>query len=256
MAFNVLVNGQTVSLALNSDEFFNTGEGRIRVFNNGTAVITNAEVVVTVPAGITISGSTPTQGVFLVDTWTIGTINPGTPANDEFLDLEFTITDETLAPFVITYVLTHDDTPDDTSTDNAGERTISGISCSTFLACVCSSDVSAIRTIDEDDDIALTDGTVLVIADSEEEASDVTLTLPLAADAYSATDEVSGCGRKFTIKVLHNDGGNNSVFLSAQVGEVIVNDTTIAGASQTVELTELGSSIKVQSDGVNWYIIT
>lgn len=158
MAINILTNGQTVTLSSNSDEFFATGEGRIRVFNTGTGQATGVEVIVSLSAGITINGDTPTAGTFAVDTWSLATLDPcSTPdcnGEEEFLDLSFLVTDDSLQPYTITYTVTHDDSPDDVLADNAGSRTIGGISCSSFTDCV--EDSAEFTTVSDTDSIDLT----------------------------------------------------------------------------------------------------
>lgn len=124
---NVFGNGTIVCLSTESTEL-----QPIRVTNTGGNVITNMVLTVIIPAGLTYESHTASAGTFDgVDTWTIASIGVGNTAT---LDLCFTVTDDTLGPWEITYTAVHDDSADAVA-DDASERNITGFACSEFENC-------------------------------------------------------------------------------------------------------------------------
>lgn len=259
---NVFGNGSVLCLSQHSSEYldptFNPDlyalypdEGRIIARNTGAQNTTNNVVTVVIPAGLTYFSHSATQGVYNSGTgeWAVGTLTPG---QDEFLEICFTVTDDTLKPYEITYTLVHDDQPDQIPPDDAASRTIDGLTCSQFGDCViltCGPEKKPIITVTEDYVIDLdTDGIILI--DASAVGVDVTVTLPAAADAFDAT-----CGNIYTITLLDDNAGGNTVTLSADVGEVIVHMTIPASAVQTFVFSSVGESITVVSNGTFWKTI-
>lgn len=245
---NIIVNGAVVTLDLHSNEALAGGEGRVRVYNDGDNDATGVIATFTIPAGGTVTGNTPTAGAYAAGVWTIGNLASGA---EEFLDLEFTISDDTLRPYVFTWVVTHDDSPDDDSTDNDGTRTIDGIPCSVLTACVngaiaaqCGVERGPIKTVIED---YIVDENADRTIEADATAEAIVITLPLAADAF-----VDGCGKIFTVAAKDI---TNPVTVSAQVGEVIVVNTTVGAAAQTFGLTSVAQALTVQSNGTYWRAI-
>jgi hypothetical protein len=129
---NILVNGEAVCLLTHSTE-----QASFEVFNSGTASLTNVEVAINIPAGLTVLSNTPSQGSYAAGVWNVGTLTTSQNAdNPETLELCFTVTDDSLSPFTITATLTHDDMPDDVDSDNVATREIAGFRCSEFAPCV------------------------------------------------------------------------------------------------------------------------
>lgn len=125
---NVFGNGTVVCLSTESTELL-----PIRVNNTGGQVITNMILTVNIPDGLAYESHTASTGTFDgVDTWTIASIGVG---NSATLDICFTVTDDTLGPWEITYTAVHDASADSIPTDDAAERNVTGFACSEFENC-------------------------------------------------------------------------------------------------------------------------
>lgn len=125
---NFFGNGTVLCTAEDSNEL-----QPIRITNTGGQILTNIEVIVTIPAGLEYDSDTPSSGTFddITSTWSIASLGVGNTAT---LDLCLTVTDDTEAPWELTYVATHDDSQDSVLDDEA-ERNFEGFACSEFDNC-------------------------------------------------------------------------------------------------------------------------
>ena len=143
----VIGNGEALTLSANAVNCTSGADGVITVTNNGASNATNVSVTITIPPGGTITNDTPSQGSYLAGVWTVGTL---TPSQSETLDLEFTVSDDTLLPFDFTYTVTHDDAPDNVLTNDSNCRRIDGISCTDLQGCGDTNLATADATADAD----------------------------------------------------------------------------------------------------------
>jgi hypothetical protein len=135
---NIFGNGTIVSLSTESNEL-----QPITIRNTGGQILPDIEITVTIPAGLTYSAHTASTGTYddITSIWTVPALGIGNTAT---LDIDFEITDDTTAPWVITYVGVHATNPDAVITDDNASRTIEGLACSEFENC------ENIPKIDED----------------------------------------------------------------------------------------------------------
>lgn len=250
----IIGNGDVVCLSVESTAAQAGNEGRIRAYNNGAGNITGATVQVIIPAGLIYDSHVASAGTSYdsgTGIWTLPDPFPfGSPANDEFLDICLQVTDDSLSPYVVSYTLTHDDDPDATA-DNTATKTFDWLACSELANCfsaACITQKTPIKAVSDltYNIVAGVDATI----EADGSLNNVTINLPLAASAYVATSETEGCGDIYTIKAINID---NTVTLSAQVGEVIVNLTD--PPVQTIVYAVFGESFTVQSDGTQWIVI-
>lgn len=135
---NIISNGSIFCLSSASTPIEGVIDLRIPAFNNGAITVTNVVVTVTLPPGLAFSTDSPTQGTFddLTGEWTVGSLTTAQDEdNAEYLDLCLEVTDDTEAPFEITWVLTCTECPDQNTANDTGSRTIEGFSCSEFGEC-------------------------------------------------------------------------------------------------------------------------
>lgn len=135
---NVISNGGTVCLSTHSTPIVGVDPLTIPIFNSGEANVTDVEVTVTIPAGLVYDSDTASQGTFddITNIWSVGALSTAQDElNPETLDLCFVVTDETLAPFVITWTVTCAECPDEMPEDDSAQRTIEGIICSELSEC-------------------------------------------------------------------------------------------------------------------------
>lgn len=125
---NFFGNGTVLCTAEDSNEL-----QPIRISNTGNKILTNIEVTVTIPAGLAYSSDNPSSGTYddITSIWEIASLGIGNTAT---LDLCVEVTDDTTAPWEITYVAIHDDSVDAVADDNA-ERNFEGFACSEFDNC-------------------------------------------------------------------------------------------------------------------------
>lgn len=126
---NFFGNGSEICLSTESTELL-----PIRISNTGDSILTNIEVTVVIPAGLEYLSDTPSTGTYddITSVWTIASLGVGNTAT---LDLCFTVTDDTEAPWEVTYEAVHDDSVDSVPTDDAAERNLEGFACSEFDEC-------------------------------------------------------------------------------------------------------------------------
>lgn len=126
---NVFGIGSEVCTATESTELL-----PIKIKNTGDSILTNILVTIVIPPGLDYLSDNPSTGTYDDGTsiWTIASLGVN---NEATLDLCFTVTDDTEAPWEITYEAVHDDSIDSIPTDDAAERNIEGLACSEFGEC-------------------------------------------------------------------------------------------------------------------------
>ena len=127
---NIFGNGSTVCLDVDSTELL-----PIRTVNTGGVIVTDTQLLVNIPTGLAYLSHTASVGTYDNGTgiWTIPSLGVGSPIAT--LNICFTVTDDTTAPWVIEYSAVHDIDPDSIPEDQTAERNIDGFACSEFENC-------------------------------------------------------------------------------------------------------------------------
>lgn len=127
---NIFGNGSTVCLDVDSTELL-----PIKTVNTGGVIVTDTQLLVNIPTGLEYLSHTASVGTFDDGTgiWTIPSLGVGSPIAT--LNICFTVTDDTTAPWVIEYSAVHDVDPDSIPEDQTAERNIEGLACSEFENC-------------------------------------------------------------------------------------------------------------------------
>jgi hypothetical protein len=130
MPINIFGNGSTVCLDVDSTELL-----PIRTVNTGGVIVTDTQLLVNIPTGLEYLSHIASVGTFDDGTgiWTIPSLGVGSPIAT--LNICFTVTDDTTAPWVIEYSAIHDVDPDSIPGDQTAERNIDGFACSEFENC-------------------------------------------------------------------------------------------------------------------------
>lgn len=119
---------------------------------------------------------------------------------------------------------------------------ISPTNFATFISPLISDSVlrSTVRTVAVSTGILTTDNTIF--ADST--AGDITLTLPVPANAFDATNSLSN-----TFTITQKIHGGNSVTISPNGSESIYDGT----AQSSIILTS-GAAVTLETDGIDWIV--
>jgi Domain of unknown function DUF11 len=127
---NIFGNGSILCLDVDSTQL-----QPIKAANTGGVIVTDTQLAVTIPVGLEYLSHTASVGTFddLTSIWTIPSLGVGSPMAT--LNICFTVTDDTLAPWTIEYTAAHDVDPDSIPEDQIGERTLEGLACSEFENC-------------------------------------------------------------------------------------------------------------------------
>jgi len=214
------------------------------VQNKSLSAVSDVIIQVDPPPGVSYVSANLQQGIYNSSSnqWIVGTMVRGQVLSGEII---WKVDDDCRAPFKFNFKVT-----------TGGTHVCLQNSTNTYCIIIdgltkCVLDTyRGIKTVNSDTVLTITDHTVLVDAS----ASAVTITLPKPSDTYRVfpENECLDGGKEYNIKVIDL---SNSVTIITPEGK-IVDFSTIADASSSYEFTLVGQTIKVHSNGQNYFIKT